>query len=334
MKLKTKEQLPFKYFAVKNDNSLDFKEYITWLNREYNVNFYGDSTLAYYGHDGNTKYLRKNGCYGSEDITTFKNNPKVFTAKEFMKILKKDEILYLEPRLVAKFTKNSELETYLEIAKLNNLTASYTFYDIHDKYLGIDKNNLVFSLVCSPYKDEYNFISDTEFVLRLQNTIDKLNKEKINNKKIIGYKAPYDLYEGKVTKGDILKPRTETIEFYNCTAWRTAIIKVDQTWHIPYEIVSSWEPVYEEIASVQEQKISMGEFNLLIKPTGIFHNNDNITNFVEELYRTYGVATTRFFGSYAAVVKDITFSRTGCESSETKLTDWIKVWNIYQKLKK
>jgi hypothetical protein len=326
MKLKTKEQLPFKYFAVKNDNSLDFEEYLIWLNREYDVNFYGDSILSYYGYDGNTNYWRRGGCYDSKDINTFKNNPKVFTAKEFMKMLRKNEILYLEPRLVAKFTNNSELKTYLEIARLNNLTALYSFYDINDKYLCIEKNNLVVSLVCSPDRDEYKFISDTEFVLRLQNTIDKLNKEKMSdNKKIIGYKAPYDMLNGNIKENDIIKPKDDLKN--KPGVWYDARRGIsDSHFTIPFEIVYRWEPVYES----KEVTVSMGEFNLTVKPNGIFHKNEDITTFVKELVECY---TKPFLVNYGASIKDITFSRTGCESSETKLTDWINVWNTYRQFK-
>jgi len=323
MKLKTKEQLPFKYFAVKNDNSLDFKEYVTWLNRECNVNFYGTTILAYYGYDGNTSYWRGDGCYVSKDITTFKNNPKVFTAKEFMEMLKKDEILYLEPRLVAKFTKNSELKTYLEIARLNKLTAIHSFYDINDNYLSIDKNNLVVSLVCSPYKDEYKFISDTEFVLRLQNTIDKLNKEKMSNKKLIGYKAPMDLFDNEIKKGTIFtKQKARGKEVYE------PAIAIDDGYHLPTEIVETWEPVYES----QEVTVSMGAFKVKVTPEGIFHKREDITDFVRVLLDHFDKKPIKLAG-YPVSYNNVTFSNTGCEHSETKLSQWTEVWNIYQKLK-
>jgi len=89
MKLKTKEQLPFKYFLVKNDDSAEFKDYLSWLNEQYGYNWDGYDRNYYYGYDGNSSYYGTNVWL---HINDFENNPKVFTAKEFMDILKKEEM--------------------------------------------------------------------------------------------------------------------------------------------------------------------------------------------------------------------------------------------------
>lgn len=39
--LKSKEELPFKYFVVEKDNTQDYKDYIDWLNQQYDVNWGG-----------------------------------------------------------------------------------------------------------------------------------------------------------------------------------------------------------------------------------------------------------------------------------------------------
>lgn len=59
-------------------------------------------------------------------------------------------------------------------------------------------------------------------------------------KEIIGYKAPFDMYGGNIKQGDILKLKP------NCTiAWYVNSSK-NETFNIPEEIVTKWESVYKE----------------------------------------------------------------------------------------
>ena len=67
---------PPKYFAVKNDGSKDFKEFIAWFSKKYNNNYSGNS--VWYGFDEREMERVVN------DFQKFKGNPQVFTAKEFM----------------------------------------------------------------------------------------------------------------------------------------------------------------------------------------------------------------------------------------------------------
>ena len=67
---------PPKYFAVENDGSKDFKEFIAWFSKKYNNNYSG--TSLWYGFD-ETENERV-----VSDLQRFKGNPQVFTAKEFM----------------------------------------------------------------------------------------------------------------------------------------------------------------------------------------------------------------------------------------------------------
>ena len=236
MKLKTKEQLPFKYFVVKNDKSQDFIEYIQWINKEYKDSLYGWDTNAYYGYDGSNLTNRNHTviCI-HKNISNFENNPKVFTAKEFMDILR---------------------------------------------------------------------------------------EEKISDKKIIAYKAPYDLFNGAVKKD---------FPYVLLKGFDKAYPKGLENTHygIPKELVETWEPVYE----TKEVIVSMGEFNLKVTPDGIFHKSENITIFVSNLVEWSSNNTISRHGNYSVIRKDIIFSQTGCEHSETKLSQWIEVWNTYKKLK-
>lgn len=76
-----------------------------------------------------------------------------------------------------------------------------------------------------------------------------LNKEQME-KKIIGYKVPYDMFDGKVKKGDIFKKTTPSgLQWYdkNCS------------YLLPKEIVETWEKCYEE------DKFKVGDYIYVIE---------------------------------------------------------------------
>ena len=79
----------------------------------------------------------------------------------------------------------------------------------------------------------------------------------------------------------------------------------------------------------------MGSFELKVTSEGIFHKSENITSFVEGLTGRYSgcFKTTAKIGDYDCFTEDLTFYKTGCEQSETKLSQWIDIWNKYQKIK-
>ena len=88
----------------------------------------------------------------------------------------------------------------------------------------------------------------------------------------------------------------------------------------------------EEIEKSKIKIVSVGgQFNVIVKSTGIFHNNDNITDFVQKMVR---IVTSGSFGEYNFTISEINFSKTGCQNKETKLSDWKKVWEEYQQIKK
>ena len=91
----------------------------------------------------------------------------------------------------------------------------------------------------------------------------------------------------------------------------------------------------EEIEQAQTKWINVsGQFHVEINSKGIFHEGEDIirediTEFVEMITK---------FKNYVLVghlvkVKEIIFSKTGCENYETKLSDWKKVWEEYKKIK-
>lgn len=97
---------------------------------------------------------------------------------------------------------------------------------------------------------ENNFsreISLQDFVKIIDNY--KKNKMKKDNKKIIGYKAPYDLFNGKVKQGAIYDKTT-----YPGLCKSDGVYCCDEKdeHNLPKEIVENWEPVYEEVNKSEE----------------------------------------------------------------------------------
>lgn len=81
-------------------------------------------------------------------------------------------------------------------------------------------------------------------------------------KKIIGYKAPMDLFKGRIKKGAIFnKYSTDNFVMYN---------EKHMTSGIATEIVETWEPVYEKLE--KEFVLKSGK-KLTIKPEGVDTGN-------------------------------------------------------------
>jgi hypothetical protein len=81
----TSTLFPPKYFIVQEDGTNDFKEYIDWLNKTYQVNYEGNYFNNWYGVDNDDE---NNPISFYENPSSFLNNPQQFTAKEFMDKLK------------------------------------------------------------------------------------------------------------------------------------------------------------------------------------------------------------------------------------------------------
>jgi len=151
----------------------------------------------------------------------------------------------------------------------------------------------------------------------------------MEEKKIIGYKAPYDLCKGNIKKGTTLSQKYEGV-------WQYLDNPKDSHFTIPDEIVKTWEPVYEP-EKPKEEIISMGSFNLKVTKEGIFHKSENIKEFVKYISSVthsinFGFSSKVY--SYDLIVKDIVLSKTGCENTETTVSQWLKVWNKYQEFQK
>lgn len=71
-------------------------------------------------------------------------------------------------------------------------------------------------------------------------------KDFLTMKKIIGYKTPTDLFNGKVVKGTLYQPLSSNNNItYAATVRQGVVLDAGQT-NLPKEIVETWEAVYEE----------------------------------------------------------------------------------------
>jgi len=146
----------------------------------------------------------------------------------------------------------------------------------------------------------------------------------MENKEIIGYLAPYDLYNGNIKKGDLVTNLGG--KYFNSTTFKEfeyGIINKTDFWLVPKEIVENWEACYK----TKEQVFNMGSFEVVVKDGKAFHKNDDITRFVKELVDKYNPGYSSKFGNYEAILEDVIFSKTGCQNNQTKLSDWRKVYN-------
>lgn len=104
-------------------------------------------------------------------------------------------------------------------------------------------------------------------------------------------------------------------------------------------VLDLWfEPVYEP-EKPKEELISIGSFNLKVTKEGIFHKYENITSYVNHINNffkldNFGFSTNKGDKNWTFIVKDIVLSKTGCESSETTVSQWLKVWDKYQEFQK
>jgi hypothetical protein len=110
----------------------------------------------------------------------------------------------------------------------------------------------------------------------------------------------------------------------------------DLTVLIEKGLIRKATPEEIEIGKIQDQKrkienVSVGDkFTVQVKGNKkVFHGRDeDITDFVKEMIHFFSPLEKHIFGKYSAIIKDVTFSRTGCQEKETKLSDWMHVYNM------
>jgi hypothetical protein len=152
----------------------------------------------------------------------------------------------------------------------------------------------------------------------------KATKEEIINhfknkteilKNIIGYNLLEKGYE---------KVALKVLDMPNKTVYDPFIIFGAINYYLPkikeLGIMDWFEPVYEE----ETKTFKVGNFGIVVRDGKAFHKQDNITDFVKGLCER---ATTGNFGGYTFHIEDITFAATGCQKQQSKLSEWMQVWN-------
>jgi hypothetical protein len=86
----------------------------------------------------------------------------------------------------------------------------------------------------------------------------------------------------------------------------------------------------EEIEKATEKVISMnGKFNLTIKNKKVYHKLEDITDYVLCIGETYNPYNLKhIYSRYDFCIKDMILSKTGCQSQETYLSHWLKVYEL------
>lgn len=142
-------------------------------------------------------------------------------------------------------------------------------------------------------------------------------------RKLLGYKCPMDLFDGKVKAGELYKLVSDETEYYppNYT----------NSCRLPRELVETWEPVYEEKSTVVRMGGENG-FDLTVKGKKVFHGSEDITLYVHDIQETFGELLQPKVSSkgekYDFIPKDLIISKTGCENRETKLTEWLALYEL------
>ena len=89
--------------------------------------------------------------------------------------------------------------------------------------------------------------------------------------KILGYKAPYDMFEGKVKKGD-LYVRSQSVDPYYAFEAKKGIL----FYHLPAEIVTKWEAKFEETENNMWEKVWA-------------ESDANLSTFITEMKKNFNI---------------------------------------------
>lgn len=291
------------YFVIESEvNNPLWSNFIRWLNSEYAAHYDG-LTHSFYGFD------ERHGDWSSSHISDFKCGTQLISLEHWNECVNG---FVLPERWYFKTSKRSPerkvANEYIGLDKGFALDDDVVFYTYRKTWSNI-----------TPFSGtEITYEQFQKYVLTA-NTMGDTKQE--NSKKIIGYKLIKPEYteaalkiSGKSIAGDeddllLLDQYPDSIK-----AWRQA------------GVLDLWfEPVYES----EEKTIDMGGFKLTVKDGKCFHKTEDITQYVKELVSFYNVEKT--FAGYTARVEDITFSKTGCQSYNSQLKDWIKVYNELNK---
>lgn len=146
--------------------------------------------------------------------------------------------------------------------------------------------------------------------------------QKENMKTPIGYKAPYDLFGGKVKKGTVyLVDRQHSTNINSCSFDKDEVM-----YNLPKELVEQWEPVYKKQAVNLKISSSSGDFNVRISEDGIQAEGETIS--IQALYQLKDSAKIGTnIGSWEAFYSHVTI---GCKKS-ISLEEITRIITEYEK---
>jgi len=306
------------YIIVNNENIQIIKNW--WENS--NIKTHCEERVWSFG----TAYGVLNGVRDA-NINPLNFGGKEITFEQFKKYVLKEDIKnswegLLHPNNIKDWSKASKKELLAEAKRR---------YPVGTRFIS-PHNNIQYTVSTNIFNNSYyeSGMSGCILCYRNKNTGEflcykgkwaeiienNLKENKMENKEIIGYKCPQDLYSGNIKKG-------QTLVNEGKGTWKILETN-DSSYILPNELVETWEPVYKSI----EQVISMnGKFNLTIRDKKVYHKNEDITDFVIDMNNTFN--KLQKLGIYTARIKDITFASCGCETDkETYLSDWLKVYDL------
>lgn len=150
--------------------------------------------------------------------------------------------------------------------------------------------------------------------------INHFTKENMKKDTIIGYKLTKPEYEEAIrnlVKSQITNYKKE--KDLTLKGNRHSIGLLEKAG-----VLSLWfTPIYKQ----QEQVFKVGNFEVKVKDGKVFHLNDDITEFTIGLINHF---KPQKFGGYLMQVEDVTFSRTGCQTT-SKLSEWLEVFKALNK---
>lgn len=245
------------------------------------------------------KYLAQPHFFNSHIHDYIPNNYTLITFDQFKEhVLKMKETKEQFPKddfgVIVENNNGKEIIDYLVSKGFNN------YYNFKG-----NKENYSVYVINKGIIDCRSIASKTYTLQQLKNL-----ENNMENKEIIGYRLKQKINGFKNEVGEICK---------------------DSKYFPLYQDHPKFEPVYKS----KEVVIRMGNsFDLTIKDGKVWHKSDNITQFVQNLVNCFDyVNKDQSYGQYKAQFKDVIFSSTGCERTETKLSEWILVYNELQKQK-
>lgn len=145
------------------------------------------------------------------------------------------------------------------------------------------------------------------------------------------------VYEEQFKVGDWVTylPDTGGEGTHQITEWASAIYCQLSNGKAPFKVTLR-KATLEEIAAAQTKTktVRMGGengFDLIVKDGKVFHKTEDITDYVTQVHNSWKLRmeADRIYGAnYAFKIKDIILSKTGCENKETKLSEWLALYEL------